>query len=262
MTDIDLQYLRGAKFLLEKPRLGAKIANLLGMPIEKGIAMLPQKARSAIEGATQKSIQVALNVALKTFNEPNSNEQKPSQNLYHKALVAGTGGVSGFFGVTALFVELPLSTTIMMRSILDIARSEGEDLSLSETKLACLEVFAFGGNTKSDDAVDAGYFATRAALAKAVSQAATVMADHSLAKEGAPLISKLIVNIASRFEMVVSEKVAAQIVPLIGAAGGASINVLFMDHFQDMARGHFVVRRLERKYGQEEVRRLYQEIKI
>ena len=261
MTDLDLQYLRGAKLLLEKPRLGAKIANLLGMPIEKGIAMLPQKARNAIEGATQKSIQVALNVALKTMDKE-APEEKPSQNLYHKALVAGTGGVSGFFGVGALFVELPISTTIMMRSILDIARSEGENLAEAETKLACLEVFAFGGNTKGDDAVDAGYFATRAALSKAVSQAAAAMADRGLAKEGAPLISKLIVNIASRFEVVVSEKVAAQIVPLIGAAGGASINVLFMDHFQDMARGHFVVRRLERKYGQEEVRRFYEEIKI
>ncbi|MNL60800.1 hypothetical protein D3C87_1846440 [compost metagenome] len=44
--------------------------------------------------------------------------------------------------------------------------------------------------------------------------------------------------------------------------GGSSINVLFMDHFQDMARGHFVIRRLERKYGAEEVRRHYQGIDI
>jgi hypothetical protein len=55
----------------------------------------------------------------------------------------------------------------------------------------------------------------------------------------------------------VSEKFVAQSVPVIGAAGGAAINVMFMTHFQDLARGHFIVRRLERKYGAEHVRAVY-----
>ena len=49
-------------------------------------------------------------------------------------------------------------------------------------------------------------------------------------------------------------------VPLIGAAGAATVNLLFMQHFQEMARGHFVVRRLERKYGKEAVQAAYEEI--
>ncbi len=57
-----------------------------------------------------------------------------------------------------------------------------------------------------------------------------------------------------------SGKAAAQAVPLVGAFGGAAINTLFIDHFQDMGRGHFVVRRLERLHGQEEIRRLYDEL--
>jgi hypothetical protein len=40
------------------------------------------------------------------------------------------------------------------------------------------------------------------------------------------------------------------------------INSLFIDHFQDMGRGHFIVRRLERLHGPEEVRRLYDESKL
>jgi hypothetical protein len=55
----------------------------------------------------------------------------------------------------------------------------------------------------------------------------------------------------------VSEKTAAQAIPAIGAAGGALINALFIDHFQDMARGHFIVRRLERKYGKEIIKAKY-----
>jgi hypothetical protein len=54
--------------------------------------------------------------------------------------------------------------------------------------------------------------------------------------------------------------VAAQAVPVIGAAGGAVINLLFIDHFQDMARGHFIVRRLERAYPPEMVREEYERL--
>jgi hypothetical protein len=61
---------------------------------------------------------------------------------------------------------------------------------------------------------------------------------------------------------VVSEQVAAKAVPVVGAAGGALINVLFMGHFQEMARGHFIVKRLEKKYGEEPVRSAYDRMTI
>jgi hypothetical protein len=47
----------------------------------------------------------------------------------------------------------------------------------------------------------------------------------------------------------VTQKTAVQAVPIVGAAGGAIINTLFINHFQDMGRGHFTVRRLEKKYS-------------
>jgi hypothetical protein len=46
-------------------------------------------------------------------------------------------------------------------------------------------------------------------------------------------------------------------VPILGAAGGAMINTVFIGHYQDMARGHFAVRALERRYGPEAVRLAY-----
>jgi hypothetical protein len=64
----------------------------------------------------------------------------------------------------------------------------------------------------------------------------------------------------SRFGVVVSEKALAEMVPLIGALGGALINLLFVSHFQAMAGGHFIVRRLERKYGPEAVQREYERL--
>jgi hypothetical protein len=43
-------------------------------------------------------------------------------------------------------------------------------------------------------------------------------------------------------------------VPLIGAAGGAAVNLAFMNHYQRTAWGHFTVRRLERIHGEAAVR--------
>jgi hypothetical protein len=76
----------------------------------------------------------------------------------------------------------------------------------------------------------------------------------------APALVRLTSQIASRFGIPVTEKMMAQSVPVLGAAGGALINILFIKHFQDLARGHFIVRRLEAQYGQDAVRGAYHRI--
>jgi hypothetical protein len=43
----------------------------------------------------------------------------------------------------------------------------------------------------------------------------------------------------------------------MGAIGGALINSVFMDYFQDIARGHFIIRRLERIYDPELIKNAY-----
>ena len=45
-----------------------------------------------------------------------------------------------------------------------------------------------------------------------------------------------------------------------GAAGAATINVLFMNHFLAIARGHFMLRRLERIHGEEAIRSHYRRL--
>jgi hypothetical protein len=249
-----LEDLRYAKGLLENPSLAAKIVNLLGLPVEKGFKLLPGRWSEAVTRAAQAALATALHVAAATLADRGP---RPSSDVFHKAVVTATGALGGAFGLAALPLELPVSTTVMLRSIADIARSEGERIRVPEVRLACLEVFALGGRTRSDDAAEVGYFAVRAALARAVSEAAQYIAERGLAQEGAPVIVRFITQVASRFGVAVSEKAAAQAVPILGAAGGAVINLLFINHFQDMARGHFIVRRLERTYGVELVRNQY-----
>jgi hypothetical protein len=254
----ELEDLKRAKSILEHPGLAAKLSDVVGLPIEKGFAMLPKKWNRLVNDATRKSIATALDVALRTMDHNKSDS--PPSNWWHKVAAGTAGAAGGAFGLPALAIELPVSTTIILRSIADIARSEGENLEKPDAKLQCIEVLALGGRLKNDDAAETGYFTARAAMAKAVSDAAAYLAKKGLSDKGAPAIVRLITQIASRFTIVVSEKAAAQAVPLVGAFGGAIINTLFIDHFQNMGKGHFIVRRLERLHDPEEVRRIYEEL--
>ena len=76
------------------------------------------------------------------------------------------------------------------------------------------------------------------------------------------MLARLIDAVATRFGVVITEKTAAQIVPVLGGVAAATINALFTDHYQDMARGHFIVKRLEAKYGEAPIERAYSEILI
>ena len=251
LEEADWRDLKRARMLLENPGIAAKITNALGMPIEKGFRLLPRDWKEKVGEITQAALHKAVHAAVNTMKDIPGEE---SSEMLHKIAVAATGGIGGFFGLPALAVELPVSTAIMLRSIADIARSEGEYISDIDSRMACLEVFALGGTSRRDDASETGYFAVRAALAQSVTDAARHVAERGLAGKGSPALLRLIVQIAERFGIQVYEKAAAQAVPAIGAAGGALINTLFIDHFQERARGHFIVRRLERKYGTETIK--------
>jgi hypothetical protein len=194
-----------------------------------------------ISEITRAALEKAARAAIRTMHDFPGER---SSNRWHKFAVAASGAGGGFFGVAGLPFELPISTTIMLRSIADIARSEGFSLDDPETRSQCIAVLALGGRSTADDAADAGYLAARAGLAKAISEGG----------------AKLITSVASRFSVQVSEKIAGQAVPVVGAASGAVINALFIDHFQDMARGHFTCLRLARKYGEDVVNAVYAEL--
>lgn len=150
-----------------------------------------------------------------------------------------------------------------MRAIATIARENGEDTESPETGMACLEVFALGGRSESDDGTETGYYAVRGAMAKVVGDAIAFLSREvaTLAGRQAPVVLRFVARVAQRFSIQVTEKAAAQALPVVSAASAAAINVVFINHFQDMATGHFTVRRLERKYGPEAVRTAYDSLR-
>ena len=251
----DFRALQGAARRLENRNFAVVLASKVGIPIEVLLHMLPKKAQAHIGTAVEKSLQACLRVAIHAGkNDTTSARSK----MTHTAMTAVTGAVGGFFGLAGLAVELPVTTTIMLHSIAAIARSHGEDLSDPESALACMEVLALSPEGVRGRPADGAYYATRAALAQTIREAAVHITQRGMAGEGGPAVLSFLAKIAARFGVEVSDKVAAELVPVIGAVGGAGLNVLFTHHFQMIAEGHFTVRQLERKYGADAVKRAYE----
>ncbi len=267
LAEADRAVLARAKEALERQPLAMKLAAAVGAPIERLIERLPAAAHDTVAAATRVALEKCLQAALASVGKSRPaalGPSKPARDIWHKVAVATTGAAGGAFGLVALPAELPLTTALMFRSICDIARSEGEDLSSAEARLQCLSVFGLGGgatrHANADEDADFGYFVTRGALAQAISKASSELASKGVAAPGASALMRLTNAIAARFSVQVSEQVAAKSIPAIGAVLGALVNTAFIDHFQQTAHGHFAIRRLERQYGAETVRLAYQAI--
>lgn len=262
LSATELAELKGAYTRLENPSLAIRMSSALGMPVEAVTREIGKRAPDAlvqgVSKSTHKALEFVLQSSMKSIGAAKGAEAKPR---LHTAAAMTTGAVAGFFGLEALVVELPLTTGIMFRSIADIARAEGESPDDPETVVNCMQVFAMGsGSTDKDDAAETTYYGVRVALSKAVTDAVQYVAAHRTASTTAPALVRLIAALASRFGIVVTQKAMAQAIPVIGAVGGGLVNTVFISHFQDMARGHFVIRRLERRHGSEMVLAAYKEL--
>jgi len=257
LTREETEDLKRAIACLEGTSFAQRLTDAIGRPIAALTRNMPAPAQRAVAHASEAALRGALKLSLRTID---MKHVRKAASRAHKFAAAASGAFGGAFGLAALPVELPLSTAILLRSIAEIAREEGEDLSAPQAALACVEVFALG-NGDEEAMFESGYFAVRAMLAKSVSDSAHFVASQGLGAQSAPAVVRLISQIAARFGVVVSEKIAAQAAPVIGAIGGAAVNAAFAEHFQTLARGHFIVRRLEREHGPNLVAFEYQRLK-
>jgi len=265
----ELKFIHEAAKFLDNPGMAIRAMNLLGQPLDALQKKLPESIREKISDLVQKSLRAALVTAIKTVNHKETKTtdlQKALDNTrksarIHTASVAVTGAVGGLFGLLALPVELPISTTMMLRGISDVAAHWGMDLEDPNIQLQCLYVFTLGSmQTPDDDELESSYLSSRVAFEQMIRSASAYMANRS-AKEvlraldtgAAPALLKLIARIARSFELALTEKLVAESVPLVGALGGAAINALFCDYFAEAARYHFGLLHLEKKHGSERV---------
>jgi EcsC protein family len=250
MSPQHLQELARAQKLLASTSLASRLADYAGGPAQRALKLATPSLRKGVDHAIERAILACLKLAIRSLK--NVPKRRPHMRL--ASTWAGVaGGFAGAFGAAAVPLELPLTTILMLRSIAEIARHHGEDLNRIEARLACVEVFAYGAEKRAD----VGYYASRAMLGRLTSEAATLLAQRGAANTSAPVVTAFSREVASRFGVVVYEKIAVSAVPLASAASAAAINVAFMNHFQKIARGHFMLRRLERIYGPERVREAF-----
>ncbi|WP_448208436.1 EcsC family protein [Azospirillum sp. sgz302134] len=212
------------------------LMSTLGSTIEKGIATLPDGIKDEIMTKVREALEYAQRVSLTGMDKDVGREA--SKGLYGLA-AAAAGGVSGFFGLPAILVELPATTVTILRAIADVARSKGADLDDAGVQATCIETFAYGGPLDDDDDADLAFFAARV---------------------GATELAEVVAKVAVRYAGVVLPKVALQAVPITGAVLGAGLNWSYMRFYQAMASVLFTLRPIELTHDRDQVRSCFSSI--
>jgi hypothetical protein len=236
---------------LEDLSFAARLSQFVGKPVEALKNRLPGPVQGMLDGTVRRALSAAMEAALRS--DPARTPMAVDSSWFHRGMAAASGAAGGAFGLPGTLVELPVSTTLLLRQIASIAAENGEDLKRPEIAAECLKVFALGGRDPRDDATESGYFAVRIALAEAL---------KTVAGKGVAglMLPGFLGTIAARFGGPVALKLSAQAAPVIGAAAGAAVNLAFLEHFRGVGQGHFTVRRLERTYGPAPVRAAYEAI--
>lgn len=216
---------RLARRYLNAAGLGMQILTRVGGSAEHLLARLPAPVRGQLDDATRRGLNTALKVAMRT-GTPRGGRGDAAQ----RAVVAAIGAVGGVAGLPGALAELPVTITMLLRTILGIAAEHDLDPRDEATRLEALRVFASAGPMEEDDGTDLGLLAAR------------------LTVTGQSLQS-VIARVAPRLAAVLGQKMAAQTAPVLGALAGASVNYTFTRYYQEMARVHFGLIRLSRETG-------------
>src|SRR3979490_3046164 len=110
MTPADREALAKAVKSLEHPSLAARLANLVGKPVELIGYALPSFVSKAVASATTKGLEAALKVALRTL--PRS--PRTGSELLHRALAMASGAPDATVTLAALPAAVPRSTVIIL----------------------------------------------------------------------------------------------------------------------------------------------------
>lgn len=247
-SDLEIEELKSiAKIYDEASGALIKFLGWIGNKAENLINKMPHDWHEYVSGFADVALRVSYAAAEVTHSDPESSSfindilKRAEGEGWHKVASAVTGAVGGLGGIVTVATDLAVTTTLAMRTIQQVAASYGEDISDEEVRLSCLSVFGLGGPLIEDDDVETGLYTTRMSL------------------NGRTLASVL-EKVLPRFIPVISEKIIAQSVPILGAVAGSVINPTFIGYYQKMAHVHFRLRRLEERHDQDEIRACFERI--
>ena len=209
-----------------------KAINYVGGQVEGGMKVLPQGVRDQIDTGARFALEKSFNLAAKT--RTGRLGRAIGTDRMHRVLGTVSGAIGGVAGIGTALTELPFATTIIFRAVQAVAEEHGEDPQSVETRMECLAVFGSGGPGDDDDGVDTSFIGARLSIT-------------------GPALNSLIARVAPRFATVMSQKLASQAVPVLGAIAGAGTNYAFVNYYISMAYVHFGLRRLMRAHGEDVV---------
>ena len=201
--------------------------HFVGGQVDDGLKLLPAATRQQVEALAQAALRQSFDLASKSRT---GFGQHIGSDRVHKILGTLSGALGGMGGLPTAIAELPFATTVIFRAVHHVAVEHGEDPDTTETRMECLAVFGAGGPGGVDDGVDTAFIGARLTISGAA-------------------VNGLIRKVGPKFAAVLSQKLATQAVPVLGAAAGAGTNYAFVDYYVAMAHVHFGLRRLARVYG-------------
>ncbi len=201
--------------------LAIDVLNLLGKQADGLVDSLPRPVRDKLEDATEQ----ALKQAMKAAHQSRRVVKCDQNGWLHTAIATTMGAAGGVGGLPSALAEIPLTTTILLRAIQDVAEDYGFDPASEAVQFDCVQVFAVAGPMADDDGADLGFLGARMALSSGGAQ-------------------KLIAWVTPRLAAVMGQKLAAQAVPVLGAATGAATNYAFTRYYREIAHVHFGLRQL------------------
>ena len=205
--------------------LGMQVLSLVGTRAEDLLGRLPLPVRNGLDRATRGALETAFNAA--SFSRSRVRDRPDWLN---SVATTAMGAVGGAGGLPTALAELPVTTTVLLRAIQGIAADLGFDPEDPTVRAHCLQIFAAAGPLARDDGTDMAFLSARITLTGAT-------------------LHGIIGRVAPRLATVLGQKLAAQAVPIIGAAAGAATNYAFTSYYQEMARVYFGLRALARDGG-------------
>lgn len=199
---------------------GIQLLNVIGGQAENLLNRLPSEMRGQLASRVDRALRLAMDAAHRSRDVVGE-----SPGWMSRALTTVMGAAGGMGGLPTALAELPVTTTVLLRAIQDVAIEHGFDPAEPGVQYDCIQVFAAAGPLDHDDGTDLAFLSTRVAVTGTALQA-------------------LIARVAPRLATVLGQKLAAQTVPVLGAAAGAATNYAYTSYYQQMAHVHFGLRRL------------------
>ncbi len=200
------------------------LMNKIGGTLEGQLKLLPAGVRDQIEVATAAGLSRAMDVASVGARAPDLGRRGPV------AAAMASGAAGGFGGIVTSIAELPVTITIILHAIRQVAVAHGFDPDTPGIRAECLAVFGAGSPLSGDDGANTSFLGARLTVT-------------------GPALQSLITSIAPRLAAALGPKLVAQSVPLLGAVAGAALNAAYITYYREIAEIRFGLLRLSERHG-------------